>query len=203
MLTPHHPAPARGALRPIVTKRGAGCDGCGSTQTMRGARVRRNRVVLVPRRWDQARGLFSCATVANKPDTGESTPSNHCAGKAGMFRRTCIHSCAFCAFCRAHEAAGATVHPAFPAPSLFPRDDDQASLGQILPRERWRLSPSTVMPREGGIQYSRGVSVEHNRLWNTGSPDPVSAKASTGPAVSGAPKPWRRRKSGDDSELAV
>jgi len=29
---------------------------------------------------------------------------------------------------------------------------------------------SAVMPAKAGIQYSRGVSVEHSRLWNTGSP---------------------------------
>jgi|SRR5690348_14584189 hypothetical protein len=39
-----HPAPARGTLRPIVTKRGAGCDGCGGI-TRRKMRVADGEIV--------------------------------------------------------------------------------------------------------------------------------------------------------------
>jgi hypothetical protein len=56
-------------------------------------RVRRRRVVLVPRRWDQvSRGTFrGKRRWLSSPDTGESAykSSNHCAGSAGLFRRTC------------------------------------------------------------------------------------------------------------------
>ena len=34
------------------------------------------------------------------PGRARYKPQNHCAGKAGMFRRTCIRSCAFCLLSR-------------------------------------------------------------------------------------------------------
>src|SRR6201995_2146638 len=53
----------------IVTTRGAGCDGrywC-ADDAHRG--VRSSRVVLIPRRWDQANGDDPFATGASKPGT--------------------------------------------------------------------------------------------------------------------------------------
>jgi hypothetical protein len=49
---------------------------------------------------------------------------------------TCVR--AFLHFAR--KAAGAFRHPAFPAPSLFWADNDDAELGQIMPRERGCIS---------------------------------------------------------------
>jgi hypothetical protein len=44
----------RGTLRPIVTKREAGCDGrFGLSKTKASTSGRQRRVVLIPRRWDQ------------------------------------------------------------------------------------------------------------------------------------------------------
>src|SRR5690349_5471880 len=55
-----HPASSRGTLRPIVTKREAGCDGrFGLSKTKASRSGRRRRVVLIPRRWDQAGGSHS------------------------------------------------------------------------------------------------------------------------------------------------
>jgi len=47
----------------------------------------------------------------------------------------------------------------------------------------FKQPPRCHAPRKRGIQYSRGLSCKHWRLWNTGSSGPVSAKASTGPTV--------------------
>jgi hypothetical protein len=152
--------------------------------TTRAARVRQNRVVLISRRWDQARGLFSRATVTKKP--------GH-RGERAISRKTIAQGKPEClgvpVFTRVLSAlisrirgCGCDVHPAFPAPSLFPRDNDDASPGQILPRERWCLSPSAFMPREGGASSIP----ETSRLNAT---------------VSGILD--RPIKSGDDSEPAV
>jgi len=40
---------------------------------------------------------------------------------------------------------------------------------EFMSRECGIMS-SAVMPAQAGIQYSRGLSLEHCRLWNTGSP---------------------------------
>ena len=54
-------------------------------------------------------------------------------------------------------------------PLLF-RGRGSQNLGHIVSRE-CEAAPSAVMPRfKRGIQYPSDVSVEHSRLWNTGSP---------------------------------
>src|ERR1041385_5185139 len=53
----------------IVTTRGAGCDGRGGAGDDARQGGRPSRVVVVPRRWDQAPGQESGATEANKPGT--------------------------------------------------------------------------------------------------------------------------------------
>src|SRR5690348_3109857 len=54
------PASPRGTLRPIVTKREAGCDGRGRrARTKRGRCVRRSRVVPTPRCWCQASKMIA------------------------------------------------------------------------------------------------------------------------------------------------
>jgi hypothetical protein len=56
MVYSQHPAPAGGALR-VVTNVGEGCDGrVWPRLTSDGPDGRPSRVVLIPRRWDQARG---------------------------------------------------------------------------------------------------------------------------------------------------
>src|SRR5258705_5896976 len=52
---------------------------------------------------------------------------------------TCMLVCVFSASI-AHETAGASQHPAFPAPSDFRRAELKAKLGRIAPREREPIS---------------------------------------------------------------
>jgi hypothetical protein len=106
----------------IVTTRGAGCDGRGWLRGDRDQRVRSSRVVLIPRRWDQVLSMMiDKATGASKPGTpgrARYKPSNHRAGNAGLFRRTCsdyLLVCCLPLFCT--QGCGCGVHPAFPAPS--------------------------------------------------------------------------------------
>ncbi|MGY2982729.1 hypothetical protein ACVI1K_000076 [Bradyrhizobium sp. USDA 4508] len=47
---------------------------------------------------------------------------------------------------------------------------------------------SLSCPAKAVIQYAAAARLEHNGLWNTGSPGPVFAKASTRPGPPGAPK---------------
>ena len=63
-------------------------------------RVRSSRVVLIPRRWDQALSMMvDKAMGANKPGTpgrARSSRSNHCAGNAGVISAyLCWPACAF------------------------------------------------------------------------------------------------------------
>jgi len=62
---------------------------------------------------------------------------------------------------------------------------------------------SAVMPRLArGIQYAATPRLKHQRLWNTGSPGPVYAKASTRPANSRARRSFGEGgEPGDDIEL--
>ena len=81
-------------------------------------------------------------------------------------------------FCRVlfllHADHGCSPHPAFPAPSSSDEGGLLEKLGRIAPRE-CDHTPSAVMPRfKRGTQYSRGLSVVHERLWNTRS-SPLSA----------------------------
>ena len=47
-------------------------------------------------------------------------------------------------------------------------------------------SSQVVIPANAGIQYAAASRFDHRRLWNTGSPGPVSAKASPGPQLRSA-----------------
>ena len=57
---------------------------------------------------------------------------------------------------------------------------------------------SSVMPANAGIQYAAASRLKHGGLWNTGSPDPVYAKASTRPRTQGRAEAGEGGKSGDD-----
>ena len=117
-----HPASARGTLRPIVTKREAGCDGCDRRATTRRARsVRRSRVVPTPRRWCQAAGQAPGATVTRTPGTPRRArykSSNIARGMPDVFGCTCDRSCAFSSL-PLHTRPRVQRRPAFPAPSGF------------------------------------------------------------------------------------
>ena len=130
------PASARGRTR--RHERGAGCGRRGSHHTTNDVDCgRRSRVVLTPQGWRQVshhdvRGdgdnkVRSPGRARRKPlkpsaqgrpaFSGEPVVTNSCA---------CFHRTRGC---------GCIGHPAFPAPSLFLRDTQDASLGRSLSRE--------------------------------------------------------------------
>ena len=110
--------------------------------------VRQNRVVLTPGacasslavmwRSDRTRASVICkatgAIVHRSPGRARHKPSNHCAGKAGLSRLTCMPLCSF--LTRRFSHSGPRV-PAGTRSSLRPltrRVTRQAKLGQELPR---------------------------------------------------------------------
>jgi hypothetical protein len=87
---------------------------------------------------------------------------------------SCAHSCALLA----HETAGASQHPAFPAPSVFRGRRFLAHLGRIAPREGGTMFGMATQPpytrchhpRMRVIQYAAASRLNHCCHWNTGSP---------------------------------
>jgi hypothetical protein len=152
MLAPHHPAPARGALRPIVTKRGGG---------MRWTRRRARRCAqfaygkIVWSRSPDAGikrvDFFSRATVAIKPGhRGERVISRKTIAQG---RPECFGVPVFArvlsALISRTRGCGCDVHPAFPAP-LISRAEDDAKLGHFVPREYELTSPPLSCPAQAG-----------------------------------------------------
>jgi hypothetical protein len=120
MLAPRHPAPARGALRPIVTRRGAGCDGCSSVLRRR-AQFAYGKIVWSrsPDAGIKRVDFFSRATVAIKPGhRGERVISRKTIAQG---RPECFGVPVFArvlsALISRTRGCGCDVHPAFPAPS--------------------------------------------------------------------------------------
>jgi hypothetical protein len=72
---------------------------------------------------------------------------------------------------RVHRAPGIPC-----ALRLFRGTLVSASLGRFQVARKRSHALHCHAPRRRGIQYSRGVSVEHCRLWNTGSPDQVGRR---------------------------
>ena len=117
---PRRPAPSRGALR----DRHKCWRGMRWTRwhqlTSDVRRGRRNRVVLMPRRWHQALGDDPRATEAIKPGTpGRSRISRKPSRRECRLLRlpcfACVRKCTFFA----RKARGCSLHPAFPAPFGF------------------------------------------------------------------------------------
>ena len=109
--------------------------------------VRQNRVVPAVVATDKPCGAAN-PTGPAVPSIGKVTvtkgarhkPSDHCAGKAGLFPASlyaAVH-CVCTSF--AQWTAGASRRPAFPAPSLFARGKSKAKLGRFVPRECRRMS---------------------------------------------------------------
>ena len=118
------------------------------------------------------------------------------SGSFGVPVVTC--SCAFF-FCT--RGCGCGVHPAFPAPSIFSgvllgktraipcrENAESYPLSSVMPRHRASPSASPMTGSGGASSTPRLIDSNHWRLWNTGSPGPVYAKASTGLSVLGSPK---------------
>jgi hypothetical protein len=117
-----------------------------------------------------------------------------CSGKPAVINACATYQCT--------RGCGCAKHPAFPAPSF--EGETEAKLGQNPAARLLNHIPSAVMPREGGIQYSRGVRRNLIRLWNTGSPDPASAKAPARLRAQQARRSFSEGgKSGDDTEFVV
>jgi hypothetical protein len=73
----------------------------------------------------------------SSPRRARHKPSNHCAGKAGLFPASPVvfPLCIACAMFST-GAMGAGRHPVFPAPSSFGGRRMRTNLGRIAPRER-------------------------------------------------------------------
>ena len=107
-------------------------------------------------------------------------PSNHCAGKAGTAPAdTCMLVCVFSALI-AHETAGASQHPAFPAP-LCPGNLSECANGRLR-TNRPLLELSPLRPKATEPVAERGTA-------------PVSSSTRT---VARASSPDRARKGVDD-----
>jgi hypothetical protein len=108
---------------------GAGCDGRVGARDERGRRVRQNRVVLIPRRWDQVCGDDPQAWLKSPVHQGEHVYAvKPLRRECRLLRRTC-GDCRLLFLLQAGHGCG--QHPAFPAPSSCRRDANDASLGRI------------------------------------------------------------------------
>ena len=115
------------------------------------------------------------AKGSTSPGRARYKPSNHCAGNAGLLRlylyarvRISLHL--------AHETAGASRRPAFPAPSGFRRDKVHANLGRGALRDgegvstslrgaKRRSNPcSPRMRKDGLLRFARNddLSIRNN-----------------------------------------
>jgi hypothetical protein len=109
----------RGASRSSRTWE-AGCDGRKDARDERGRCGRQSRVVLISRRWDQARERSRRRRWPKSPEhRGEHGAAVNTirAGNAGLFRRTCSDLLA--CFFHCTQGCGCDKHPAFLAPSDF------------------------------------------------------------------------------------
>jgi hypothetical protein len=108
--------------------------------------VRRNRVVLIPRRWDHvgddARASRRPRWLTS-PDTGENTykPLAHRAGNAGCFGVpvvTCLRAFYFCT-----QGCGCVRAPAFPVPSDLRGTKTMHHSGAKRAAGMWTRAPSS------------------------------------------------------------
>jgi hypothetical protein len=88
----------------------------------------------------------------------------------------------------AHAASGATrirhsLRPCLREGGSFPTTRTFRAA-----RTKTLVSLNRHAPRKRGTQYAAAPRLKHKRLWDTGSPGPVYAKASTRPRVQGAPE---------------
>ncbi len=148
----------RGASRSSETW-GAGCGGRGCDERRTAHRAYGKTVWS----WRPDAGVKSammlriCADDGGKkarsPGRARYKPSTHCRREGRVVSGcTCMLVCVFCLAHRAHETAGASRHPAFPAPSVFRRDDSRSKpRARLVPRERAfaPLCRQAVFPRGG------------------------------------------------------
>ena len=127
-------------------------------------RGRRNRVVPMPRRWQQVCRLMNRqATEANKPGTpGRSRISRKPSRReCRLIWLPCCCLRAQSALSFARKARGCGLHPAFPAPSRFRgrplnQSSDTFRAAGMRPRVHLHCRAPPC-----GYQHSRDASVEH------------------------------------------
>jgi hypothetical protein len=135
--------------RGVRTSRNVGA-GCGGRdpwcQTSGAGADGRNRVVPIPRSWDQVLRTYRSATVAKEQGTprrsriSRKPPRGECRDVPAAL--LCLRAQSALFFVR--KVRGCGQHPAFPAPSLFLGRHVDACLGRFLPRESERAPRSAV-----------------------------------------------------------
>jgi hypothetical protein len=128
----------RGALANVTNARWDAVDADGASDVRAGC-VRRSRVVLMSRCWHQAqeRRKFLTGDGGKRAVLrGEHEVSRKAIaqGRPGCSACTCMLVCSFVCANRTRER-GCSVHPVFPAPSMFRRDKEHANLGRSAPRD--------------------------------------------------------------------
>ena len=118
--SPYRPAPTRGALRGRHGRWERDAVDAAVSQDERYWCGRRRRVVLMPRRWHQGRGVIPRTTGAKEPGPrGEHDISRKTIAQ-GMPADCGVPVVAnACAFYTCTRGRGCTAHPAFPAPSVL------------------------------------------------------------------------------------
>ena len=114
------------------------------TQSGRWMRVRSSRVVLIPRRWDQANAIHSRRGLKSPVPRGERGAAvKPLRRECRMFRPAC-QTCGRFPF-QPTSLAGAVERPAFPAPSHLRRDTNLQNSGESPPREREAASKNSIV----------------------------------------------------------
>jgi len=160
------PHPARQEGRYGQSSPDAARDAMDAVRARRSAdRGRRNRVVPIPRRWDQAWCDERKATVARKPGAPRRSriSRNPLRGECRLFRLNLCCLRAQNAQFFARKARGCGQHPVFPAPSLS-RVSDDANLGYFHAAGRLNLVSLAVIARlDGRSSIPEAVVIESRR----------------------------------------
>ena len=116
--------------------------------------VRRSRVVLIPRRWDQVGGSIRQRRWLTSPDTGESAiisrrpivqGMSECSGEPVVANS--------CAFLLSHARLWVRRAPGIPCALCFQRVTAKAKLGQIMSRECRAVSSKLGLLSRGSRCY--------------------------------------------------
>ena len=122
------------------------------------ARVRRSRVVLTPRCWRQLGGKCPAGDGGKRAvHRGEHEVSRKATaqGRPGCSACTCMLVCAFLVR-NCTRDRGCSVHPVFPAPSIFEGANEVANLGRRR-REIAKLYPRHCERSEAIHVYTCGA----------------------------------------------
>ena len=105
---------------------------------------RRSRVVLTPRRWRQAGGVFSPVTVSTSRSPGSARISRKPlrAGMSGVFRWLAVNTRVHTYYPMRTRGCGCIGRPAFPTPSVFRADVFSKPRARGAARSRRCVIPS-------------------------------------------------------------